>query len=293
MSVPTITSIGKAATTANTTSMILTLTAGASVGDLVVCHVYWGAGSGSITDSKGNTWNIGPSLQVGNNRLAYSILTTALVAGDTLTLTQTSSTISAVAYRIPATGALVAMAPENTNNALTSGQTSTGTTVPAALSTVLGNRLADVLGLLCYGQQGSAGSLSLSSIDNGFTIVDQIHCTGTGNLSIVALAYKNFAANNSAPGTTTGTFSATVSNMSWGFVAVDGLTARGVLGTSLRTADPAAVASALTPKGDDMLGKVNYGQLGRTPFDGAPQPVPPMIVRRPMVLTPDYDLVSE
>lgn len=66
---------------------------GASVGSLVALGaVATNARTlTSVTDSKGNTWTVHPSQSAGgtnvNVAIAYAVLTTALVAGDTITLT--------------------------------------------------------------------------------------------------------------------------------------------------------------------------------------------------------------
>jgi hypothetical protein len=87
----TVTSIGALAQTSGATTGVVTLTAGASVGDLVVVGIASGSVSGvnTIIDSKGNTWTAGAINNTGTfsgrTQLFWSVLTAALLTGDTIT----------------------------------------------------------------------------------------------------------------------------------------------------------------------------------------------------------------
>ncbi len=93
-------------TSASATTLTVTIPSGqgASVGNLV----WLGAGCSnartlsSVTDSKGNTWTVGSRQQAGgtniNAAFAYCVPTTALVAGDTITLTWSGSGSSAAGF---------------------------------------------------------------------------------------------------------------------------------------------------------------------------------------------------
>lgn len=76
-------------------SLVGTLGAGVTttVGNTLILRFFANLGVTSVTDSKGNTWTVdatqSPSYFYG---LAHTTLTTALVAGDTITVTLTGST---------------------------------------------------------------------------------------------------------------------------------------------------------------------------------------------------------
>lgn len=81
----------------NGTSSVLTLVltvgaAGAALGDLVVVYAVQGGSRtlSSVSDSRGNTWTVAKTLANGSSHgtaIASSLLATALVSGDTITLT--------------------------------------------------------------------------------------------------------------------------------------------------------------------------------------------------------------
>jgi hypothetical protein len=96
----TVTSLGSIAQTSSVLTAVVTLAAGksAAVGDLVVVGLSSGSSSATntVTDSKGNTWTLGTAVStstptVGRTQFAWSVLTTALVAGDTITCTSSAT----------------------------------------------------------------------------------------------------------------------------------------------------------------------------------------------------------
>lgn len=129
-----MTLLGTAAAS-SVTNVVITLTAGAAVGDTVVVGAVNNGSitSLSVTDSKGNTYttaaitaNVGtPVTEVS---AAYCRLTTALVAGDTITVTLPNSRTreAFVAIAVPNTDA--SPADKITNSAGTDGAPTPGAT---------------------------------------------------------------------------------------------------------------------------------------------------------------------
>lgn len=100
-----IATIGTATATTAVSSISITLTAGAAVGHTVTCAVGWESSAGTVptvsavTDSHGNTWTVTPDAAAGGNGnatvaavLLHARVTTALQAGDTITVTVSSGT---------------------------------------------------------------------------------------------------------------------------------------------------------------------------------------------------------
>lgn len=150
---------GGTARTATTTTVsslaIVAPAAGHSVGNLVVvAHNFGVSGAPSVTDSKSNTWttqNIG---------LSWSVLTTSLVSGDTITVTCNATdgtfTGSAVSYEFAGVTPTLPLDDAKTGSGTFQVSLTAGTLAP----TVAGELLVAVF-------RCNSGSGTLAA--NGFT----------------------------------------------------------------------------------------------------------------------------
>lgn len=92
-----IAQLGNNANTTSVATTVITIGAtGAAVGDLVVAASHWGSGSqtAAVTDSKGNTWTASTSRPNGANgtsQMWWSVITSALVNTDTITVTRSGT----------------------------------------------------------------------------------------------------------------------------------------------------------------------------------------------------------
>ena len=109
MAAPTMTTIAKGGTSANATSLVLTLSAGAAVGTAVCVFLGVGAAVTSVVDSKGNTYTSTTLTFSGTYAVFTTIVSTALVSTDTITISFTSNTVAALAVNL--TGQALAIIP--------------------------------------------------------------------------------------------------------------------------------------------------------------------------------------
>lgn len=260
MSSPVPTVIGSNASIANTTSLVVTLTVAASVGDLVEVFTYTNGGATAI-DSKGNTYT-SFSLGSGNQQCLTSLVTTALVIGDTITITQTSGTIVALAAKFSGvTYGGGVLASQGKLGPITTGSTYTiGSYTPTS----------DICSIAYCGHQNSGLSSDFLSIDNGYTLLGHVTATGTGFTCDVMICYKNVSANTLISATTF-TFNRSLSNNNGALVEIVGKTARSTLGVYTRMGDAGSNTSHAKVGSLNSLGRVPYGQVSKSVNDGFPK----------------------
>jgi len=274
MPAPTLTAVGKVGTTANTTSVVITLTAGVAVGEACVVCITTTSPS-AYSDSRGNGYvqfNVG-----GNHFIFYALATVALVAGDTITVTQSSNTAAAIAVKASGVpyAPIVSGVSEGT---ITSGSSSTaqssGSTPPT--------RDQDYIAL--FSVDANAVSGDFVSVDSGYTILDTAFSTTSGTLRGLAVTYK--ALTGGASGFQQPTMTLNVSR-SWraSGSTIPAPTARGSVGRDVVPDRSASAKLGALGTNSDLW----RGQTGRTSNDA---PVPVIATRQPLQTEPDYTLAS-
>jgi len=194
--VPTPVVIGGAgSTTAAQTSIVSALTAGASIGDVVVFLASIGtAKQGTLpTDTQSNTWHLIAQPQSGTTascNLWYAVITTALTTSDTITTTWTGS-VARRAWDVIKISGLTASPFDISGNTNAAAVTSLSlTTSPSSTAQ------ADEIVLAAYGWDETALTTnSVMSADAGYTMIDQQLAGGGGTNQIgCGIEWKETAA---------------------------------------------------------------------------------------------------
>jgi hypothetical protein len=230
---PSVSSLGAAYSTTSTTSQALTLTAGAAIGKHVIVFGWVNAASKSpltITDSKGNAWQLDDEDEgtSGGWTIWSSRITTALVAGDTITLQYgegpAPGTVQSVANKGLAATVVTGLAPTGWNDA-SAFANSSGTLIDAG--TVPTGSSGDVL----FGA-------ALQNANSDYTPAGgwtEIHDTSSATGGTATTAWQVGGATSPAPGfQTTSTISA-----AWRAVTVAYRTDMTASTTNVVTVDPA------------------------------------------------------
>ena len=185
---------GAGSTTSAQTSIVAALTAGASVGDLVVFIASIGtAKQGTVpTDTKGNTWHLIAQPQSGVAAVCnmwYSVLTAALTTSDTITTTWTGS-VARRAWTVLKCSGLTSTPLDLSGTANAATATSLSLTTGSAISQ------ADELILAAYGWDETALTTNaVMSADTGYTVIDQELAGGGGTNQIgVGVEWQETAA---------------------------------------------------------------------------------------------------
>lgn len=276
MAVPTIgTTLVSVGSVAASATLIATVTAAANVGDVVLVTLSFPASSVStVIDSKGNTY-----VQIvnwTNGALWAALVTKALVNTDTVTITMALS-VQGIAVTIQQVSGVVI------NNVATSGYTAIGSTKAGTSTLASSNALAstrndDSLFLMLLATLNGSGQVLLTdfssgSVDSSYTKLGAAVSAGGTSGSGVQLCYKTVAAINPMPSQSPTFTLNTARSWTTFLVQLSGLTARGAIGVSLRTGVAAFSTASYVPHPVDVLGKVNYGQIGKSINDGFPKPV--------------------
>lgn len=195
-----MTSLGNKVDTTSATTHTITLTAAASVGDLV----YVGSMDASATvtavscvDSRGNTYTLAGQKHASNTSTAngaafFSILATALQVGDTITVTYSAAVASVLLTAGKASGIMPLNALDIVATSVQdSGATFTGS--PTLQSGALAQ--ADELVIALYVMSGALGVLPATPA-SGWTILDQI---GTSPYLVVQYVIVSSVASRTAP----------------------------------------------------------------------------------------------
>lgn len=297
MSVPSaISAIGKAGSSASGTTLVITLTAAAAVGDIVYVFVAFTSGGAisTIVDSKSNVWvkGVGQGFGSGSPSGVYCIayVTTALAIADTITITfgGTQQAAAAAAVQISGASTTNSAQPIDGSSPATAASTSAK---PNALATTHPD---DVVFFAVVGTYNGSGQVLLTdftsgSIDSSYSVLASVVSAGGTSGCGVSVAYKTVVA---TPGSQQPTYTLNTSRTwSAALAMASGLTDRGAKGTFTRAGDLAANTVKASPQGE--LGSLNLGQKAKGVTDGFPQPVPPTVVKRDVQLVPDYSISSE
>jgi len=174
---------GAGSTTSAQTSVVAALTAGASVGDVVVFIAGLGTAKQGTTptDTKGNTWNLVAQPQSGTAAVCnmwYSVLTTALTTSDTITTTWTGS-VARRSWIVLKCSGLTATPLD------VSGTANAASATSLSLSTGTATAQADELVIAAYGWDETASTTNaVMSADAGYTVLDQELAGGGGTNQI-------------------------------------------------------------------------------------------------------------
>lgn len=263
------------ATSGTASSLILTLGAAATKGDLIIVPVMT---SGSFqfstcTDSKGNLYNF-TSLDSSNPIIAYyaCLVSNALSISDTITITMTGSQASIAATVLQLTNASI-------NNSYASGYSdentaSAATSVSAALNSLTTTHIDDILALAIIGTSGAtlaATDFTSGSINQSYTKMGSVVSSGGTTNAGIQICYKLISAASPMPAQNP-TFTLNASR-AWKtrMIMFSGLMSRGSIGIHLA---PFSAGSISTLTQAPMRSFVQQAGLrAKSINDGAPQTV--------------------
>jgi hypothetical protein len=200
----THTLLGTATAGASTNSLAITLTAGAAIGSTVLIGCCWESSTGvvptisSVVDSRGNTYSTTPDVSVdAGTTLAVMILrgkvTTALLAGDTITVTVSGGARTRWCLQADAFDDLTATPLDQTasNAPGSSASLSTGTT---AATTQANEQLYAVFGF---------GSGRTTTIPSGWSGTAKVETSAGISDRGMQVIYKTVTATGTQQGTLT------------------------------------------------------------------------------------------
>jgi hypothetical protein len=288
LTVPSVgTKIAAGTTSSSATTIVLTTTAGAAVGAAVVVYCACSAGEPtSVVDSRGNTW-VMVKTDASRSRLFGCQVTVALIAGDTITITTPSGQNTAFAI------VLTDLAFNQVNAASAWAQASSptsGTDSSVEFASLASKYKQDALMVACACSSNNP-SRTFDSIDQSYTIFATQAAATPGIGYSICFAYKTVTATDPMP-TQSPTITLNGAATLWftiGLVQLSGVTDYGAKGKR-EGQGPASTSLVPTPGGATF---VPLGARGRTADDGFPQPVNPIVVKRPVSREPDYALTSE
>lgn len=287
MAAPSVVSvIAKTAFVGGSATLVFTLTTAVAADEQIVLCFAGGGAFLTAVDSDGV--NIYSALhQLGGNSpnpsLAWSPGGSALSIGATITCSMNnaaSNKFGAIAFKISGAGGVSA------SNGL-GGDSIVGTTAALSSAWTPGAAMSvrDAL-MVCLLGTNTANEAEVLSITDGYTILDK-QASGVGGSSYtLAIATKQVTAPVGAQNPVW-----TVSTSRTMCILDVDLGAVGALGSRGRDVVPDRAASshraALGTNSD-----LTYGVKGRSTTDGWPQPVVPVVTRRPVRREPDYTTVS-
>lgn len=201
MAAPTMTTIAKAATAANATTLVLTLTAAVPAGTAACVFVRVSAVLTSVVDTRSNVWTTNNISSSGSMYIWTTVVTTPLQIGDTITLSFSSNTVAAIAVKFAGQGQSLNPTSGGVGGVLTSGvlNTATSTAVALAAGNVLAAPGAEALAIFVAGIMTGVVAGDFSSVDSGYTIADSQFTTGTGTQRALALCTKSLAVASPMP----------------------------------------------------------------------------------------------
>lgn len=241
MAAPTMTTIGKGGTSANATTLVLTLSVGAAVGNSIVVFIRSGTAVSSVTDSKGNTYTV-TTIAALATFVATANCTVALAAADTITVTLTSGTCAAVAVKMTgqpysANGFGNASGIVASNSGGQSATSSSATLTSGQVPVIP----ADMLAIFIVTITTAAVAGDFSSVNSSYTIFDTAFTTGAGTQRAIAVCTKSLSnANPMASQNPTMTLAGSRTWTSY-FTWAAGLTDRGSTANGIQFVGPASV----------------------------------------------------
>lgn len=186
-----MTTLAKGGTAAATTSLVLTLTAGAAVGSAVCVFLRVGAAVTSVVDSRGNTYTTN-TLTASGTYVWTTIVTVDLISTDTITISFTSNTVAAVAVNLTGQGQAIVPTSGATGAVAAGSGASSGSSTSVTLSAgqVPAAPGADMLAIMVASISTGAVSGDFSSVDSSYSLADSQFTSGTGTQRAIAIYTK-------------------------------------------------------------------------------------------------------
>lgn len=277
MAVPTVGSnVAATGTTVAGTTVVLTLTAAAAIGDVLLVYIAQPSlGVTSVVDTQSNTWvNVRASItSIVTVNVYGCVVTKAMVSTNTITVTLSGTVQGAVAAMIQLKGVPESLIFATSGGTDINSVNANGTSTSATSTSLTTAHVDDLISILCIGTS-LGGALATTdftsgSVDSSYTKLNSaISTNGTTNVGL-CLCYKTITSTNPMPAQAP-TFTLNTSR-SWStrLLMFSGITARGTNGIFTRAGDAAVFASATSYEASAFagaLGKVNFADIGGNSF---------------------------
>jgi hypothetical protein len=256
--------VGQNSLATSSATLVVTLTGAVPVGDLIVLGIT-GNGNGQLTsvvDSKGNAWNLdNNTTSTTGGQVASVVVTTAMVAGDTITLNGTTAITSRQAIAAQFTG----VSPSGWFDKLAS-TSNTSTTPNSGLTPATSQANEIVVGLI---EPVTATAASITAADATFTEIGS--GDGAGSSRSIKMYYKvvNTVGTQSVSGTlsTSVAWRATTTTYRGGFVEgvpTTPIVATDATGVSVSESTSLAITRAITATETNSLSVSDISNVSST-----------------------------